>query len=41
MQTLGYHGKKCLKYVKIREYLIAFWLCLEVSTRGPLSAREL
>ena len=36
MQTLGYHGKKCPKYVIIRDYRMAFWLLPEVSTRDPI-----
>ena len=32
MQTLGYGGK----YVIIRDYLMAFWLSPEVSTRDPI-----
>ena len=36
MQTLGYHGKKRLIYVIIRDYLMVFWLSPEVSTRDPI-----
>ena len=32
MQTFGYHSKKCLQYVMIRDYLMAFWLSPKVST---------
>ena len=36
MQTLGYQGNMFLKYVIIRDYLMAFWLSPEVSTRDPI-----
>ena len=35
-QTLDYHCKKCLKYVKIRVYLTAFWLSPNVSAGEPI-----
>ena len=36
MQILGYRDKKSPEYVIIRDYLMAFWLSPEVSTRDPI-----
>ena len=36
MQNLGYRSKSRSKYVIIRDFLTAFWLLHEVSTRDPI-----